>query len=1263
MGATWNSQALMSLDAGRRNRKRPTVVSLAARGLDMIFLQELHSTPTAAAIWENPPGFQMFFAHGSHNSAGVGILVSKKLLANFDDMGPGQPEHLLEEIWPGRVARLRLHGPRGALHLFVIYFTTGDAEQERAAQRRALAAHLPLPHEARVIIAGDFNYTCTLADQRNYSNGNVQTGTGSTEKTKEETDFDSLILKPFQLHELIQEEPTHRMAGHESRLDRVYTNLHVADQLDHQMRCVALPWVPSLVSSHRPVWFEVQLPEKGTDTCKALPDWIFKEADWQRRVVELYSHWLGQEPLASMENGMRRYVLLKRAMQQVARHKMLEKGTQPMSTPSTPQEVVSHLMAFVRAVSQQKWHRVRCLAAAYGPLQRYQNATGPEHISHEHITSVKDMAVEAYKQEVLQDIHKLHQERSELSDTQVAKARGQIARKLRRLRPGATNVLEAIMDGSGEILTSSESMVQELSRHWGQVFQGRQPEIAEVEAWLQQAFKEDDRLHVPAHKWHVRRKDIAQAINMSGNSAAGPDGIPYAAWRAMGDVAIEVLTTAMDALQRESAEDVVQQAYGDEDSCSFNHSLICCIPKKPQGCDPEGNMWFRAADTRPIAIVDTGNRLLANAARIRWERILQRWISSAQNGFLPGRSILANVVDVEEAALKEDLTADDPAMILLDIEAAFPSIAHVFLRKALAAIGLPPAALRVVDHLYRNNNGIIKLGRCAGAPFAITAGIRQGCPLSPLMFIAVMDSLIRRIQREAPAVTIRMYADDTGLVLNSVSRQAGLLHSIFDQLHRATNLKLNIAKCVAIPLGPLGTDSLGPLLTRYARHWGGMQVASAGKYLGFVIGPGAGDASWDAPLTKLKQAAKTWPWSSMGLFFTAHVWNIYLLPILLYVAQLCRPPEKIRRLVDDVMLRTWPGPFNRVQPKDLKHLKELGFQSQFKDLGTVALAAQYRVAHWDSYQGGGLQPTRRVAALQALANSRQGRLRYAARPDWHGQHGLHTLATSLAEVNRLLATTPRHIENLCCKAEPRPWSLKIFNLVKGTFQKTITQQLQLQETYGAEEFVRRKLEKYGFRDRREATRALQRLRAVGRQVPPRVWTATFTMLTNRWATQQNQGTLHSRCLLGCEAGPDACHHYRECRCAWEFARKYLAIVPKFARGKDIWCLTAPPDADSTRCPDYWTRVSLAHYAVMRATNALRMMPRMEGNDERRMKVWRCLRAGLAEGVRDSPLLALARRLQPEDMPTSSHKRSREEELAEAQQAPPGQRVRLLINLM
>ena len=70
--------------------------------------------------------------------------------------------------------------------------------------------------------------------------------------------------------------------------------------------------------------------------------------------------------------------------------------------------------------------------------------------------------------------------------------------------------------------------------------------------------------------------------------------------------------------------------------------------KKAAGVLPGGvGSFYRPEDTRPLSIVNTDSRILARAVRIRVEPVLNRWVSLDQRGFLRGRSMLANVLDVE----------------------------------------------------------------------------------------------------------------------------------------------------------------------------------------------------------------------------------------------------------------------------------------------------------------------------------------------------------------------------------------------------------------------------------------------------------------------------------------------------------------------------------------------------------------------------------------------------------------------------------------
>ena len=121
--------------------------------------------------------------------------------------------------------------------------------------------------------------------------------------------------------------------------------------------------------------------------------------------------------------------------------------------------------------------------------------------------------------------------------------------------------------------------------------------------------------------------------------------------------------------------------------------------------------------------------------------------------------------------------------------------------------------------------------------FALSRGVRQGCPLSPLLFAVAVDIFLRRIGRRIPDCTLRAYADDTALVHQHVWRVLPELELLFSDFHRVSGLALNIDRTVFVPLSPASLADTRDRLTAAAPLWGSMTIAHCAKYLGFVVGP------------------------------------------------------------------------------------------------------------------------------------------------------------------------------------------------------------------------------------------------------------------------------------------------------------------------------------------------------------------------------------------------------------------------------------------
>ena len=285
----------------------------------------------------------------------------------------------------------------------------------------------------------------------------------------------------------------------------------------------------------------------------------------------------------------------------------------------------------------------------------------------------------------------------------------------------------------------------------------------------------------------------------------GPDQIPYSAWRQLGETGIDILWEAMKELKEKGAEKKLEEAYreveGQVEGHEFNLSIMVCLPKAPVGSTEDDLDIYEAAGTRPLAIVNTDNRIVANAARARYEEIFQRWISKMQKGFIKGRSMLSNIVVIDQKAMRISLRCKQGAIILFDFKAAFPSVERGFMMETIRWLGMPEAETNLIEALYNNTTAMIRLGGHEGNRFDMSRGIRQGCPLSPIIFAVIVDMLLRKLDRTlGEEGCTRAFADDTAVVTNNIFEKLRDIAKLFEEYGQLSGLDLNYNKTIIVPL-------------------------------------------------------------------------------------------------------------------------------------------------------------------------------------------------------------------------------------------------------------------------------------------------------------------------------------------------------------------------------------------------------------------------------------------------------------------------------
>ena len=179
-------------------------------------------------------------------------------------------------------------------------------------------------------------------------------------------------------------------------------------------------------------------------------------------------------------------------------------------------------------------------------------------------------------------------------------------------------------------------------------------------------------------------------------------------------------------------------------------------------------------------------------------------------------------------------------------------------------LGMPDHAQKFLKAIYRNPTSKILVNGFLSNALAIRSGVRQGCPLSPLIFTLVAEllnqNLIKDSQfkgfkiRKGIRVKVVAYADDTVVPITKV-KEARRALKIIRRYEQATASKINMKKSEFL------TCKKGNLASNFFQSKG-LIIKSPGKgcrYLGFYLSIKPNyNRTWDLLLEKITKELKLW---------------------------------------------------------------------------------------------------------------------------------------------------------------------------------------------------------------------------------------------------------------------------------------------------------------------------------------------------------------------------------------------------------------------
>ena len=329
----------------------------------------------------------------------------------------------------------------------------------------------------------------------------------------------------------------------------------------------------------------------------------------------------------------------------------------------------------------------------------------------------------------------------------------------------------------------------------------------------------------------------------------------------------------------------------------FKSSITTLIPKK-------GKDRRLVKNLRPISLLNVLYKLITKSLAIRLGNVIQNIISEDQTGFLKGRFIGENVRLVIDA-IKRTKELDVPGLLLFcDFEKAYDCVSWCYLKAALCKFGLGDYFLKWIGMLYTDDpkaplSAQININGHLSRPYVIRRGMRQGCPLSCLLFLLCIEPLANAVRNEErikglmfgeTEVKISNYADDTTIFMDGSKESLDACMEQFINFGKLSGLLLNRRKTLAMWIGQC-EGKAHRIGTEYDLGWAQGLV----EYLGIRVGPAdtdLADVNYPEKIKKLEKALN--PWLKRGLtpFGRIHLIKTVALSQLVYSMSVLEKPNK-----------------------------------------------------------------------------------------------------------------------------------------------------------------------------------------------------------------------------------------------------------------------------------------------------------------------------------------------------------------------------------
>ena len=324
---------------------------------------------------------------------------------------------------------------------------------------------------------------------------------------------------------------------------------------------------------------------------------------------------------------------------------------------------------------------------------------------------------------------------------------------------------------------------------------------------------------------------------------------------------------------------------------SFRRAVITLLPKKGDLLD--------ITNWRPVSLLNVDYKIFAKVLANRLKSVIGNVIHTDQSYTIPERSIYNNINLIRDVLLYANYNNLPLAILNLDQKKAFDNVDKEYLFKTMKAMGFGDYFTSCVKLLYNGTESLLKVCGSLTCPFPFAKGIRQGCPLSGLLYSIAIEPLLQMLRRNMgnnglvmpdsdTSLTVSAYADDISIFVGN-DQDFDIVDNVYKLYSRASAASLNYHKSQGLWVGSWINRIDHPL----GFKWNNQGL----KFLGVHLGNSNNytQQNWQMCQDKLTKALGRWKGLSKFLSYKGKVLiaNQLATSQILHTLAVLSPPDHI----------------------------------------------------------------------------------------------------------------------------------------------------------------------------------------------------------------------------------------------------------------------------------------------------------------------------------------------------------------------------------